>query len=524
MQVAGEAMAYYVGCVPTLYATHMVPAIGAVTKSQAVTQNATQASYFAGSERLPVTEINVTDNKISQNPKYFDQPKPVHSYVAGILFQQGLIYDQIRGSIGSSSQRESPSACYGISTPGRAIYQGGIGATGEENITTEDLKSRQPSAANVIARRGGHTLVMDDGDLKGQDNLIRIRTSKGHQITMSDDGNCLYICHANGQAYIELGQEGTLDVYTSNSVNLRTQGTINLHADEDINMFAGRNFNVKSVKGTTLQSDSDISLSNKGAMTLFSQSNIGFKTSGALAITSQLGSWAAGSSLSFNGSQIQLNGGPRIEVQTPTGLTKYILPSVDFNANLGWVVNPTGTESIVTRAPTHEPYPYHNQGVSTSVKLASPVPTPPPETPPVPKGVTITATAPSVPGLPSGLPSIPGLPTSLPNIPGVPSLSSLPGAGSITNALSSIPGAGAINNALPGGLGITPGAATPGAASTGTVDRADQNALINDVSAKQREYERLVSEFGRLDPRVDAALAAFKEANARLAESAGYRG
>ena len=68
------------------------------------------------------------------------------------------------------------------------------------------------------------------------------------------------------------------------------------------------------------------------------------------------------------------------------------------------------------------------------------------------------------------------------------------------------------------------GAASPGAASTGTVDLAARRELINDVSAKQREYEQLVSEFGRLDPRVDAALAAFKEANARLAESAGYRG
>ena len=396
--VGGDpSQGYYLGCVPEQGITHMIPAVGSVEKSQARTQNATQASYFAGSTRLPVTEINNSSTEIVNNPKYFDQPKPVHSYVAGILFQQGLINDQIRGSIGSSSQRESPSACYGISTPGRAIYAGGIGATGEENITSEDLKARQPSAANVIARRGGHTLVMDDGDLTGQDNLIRIRTSKGHQITMSDDGNCLYICHANGQAYIELGQEGTLDVYTSNSVNLRTQGTLNLHADEDINMFAGRNFNVKSMAGTTLQSDSDISLSNKGALTLFSQSNIGLKTAGALAMTSQQGSWAAGASLSFNGGQIQLNGGPRIEVQTPKGLTKYLLPSVSFNNTLGWVVNPTGTESIVTRAPTHEPYPYHNQGVSTAVKLASPDPTPPPEAPPVPAGVTITATAPSVP-------------------------------------------------------------------------------------------------------------------------------
>ena len=392
--VGGDpSQGYYVGCVPDQGITHMIPAVGSVEKAQAVTQNATQASYFAGSTRLPVTEINNSNDAIVNNPKYFDQPKPVHSFVAGILFQQGLINDQVRGSIGSTSQRESPSGCYGISTPGRAIYLGGIGggAGGDAGVTSQELQAAQPSAVNVIARRGGHTLVMDDGDLNGNDNLIRIRTSKGHQITMSDDGNCLYICHANGQAWIELGQEGTLDVYTTNSVNLRTQGTINLHADEDINMFAGGKINMKSTKGTTMQSDSDMSLSNKGSLTLFSQASIGLKTPGTLAMSSQLGSWAASSTLSLNGSQLQLNGGPKVEVETPKGLTKYLLPEVEFNSSLGWVAQPTGLDSIVTRAPTHEPYPYHNQGVSTSVKLGGDTSTPPPDAPAVPEGVTITA-------------------------------------------------------------------------------------------------------------------------------------
>jgi len=385
---------YYMGCVPDQGIIHMIPAIGSVDKAQAVTQNDTQASYFASSTRLPVTEINNSNTAIADNPKYFDQKKPVHSYVAGILFQQGLINDQVRGSIGSSSQRESPSGCYGISTPGRAIYQGGIGAGpgGEEAIDGTKLQAVQPTAANVIARRGGHTLVMDDGDLQGKDNLVRIRTSKGHQITMSDDGDCLYICHANGQSWIELGLEGTLDVYTTNSVNLRSQGTINLHADENINMFAGGKINMKSAGGTIMQSDADMSISNKGALTLFSQGSIGLKTSGTLAINSQLGSWAAGSTLSLNGSTLNLNGGSKIQVETPKGLTKYLLPSVEFNASLGWIAQPTGTESIVTRAPTHEPYPYHNQGVATSVKLGGAAPTPPPDAPTVPAGVTITKT------------------------------------------------------------------------------------------------------------------------------------
>ena len=390
--VGGDpSQGYYVGCIPDQGIIHMIPAIGSVNQSEAVTQNASQSSYFGGAKKLPVTEINNSNQSIADNPKYFDQPKPVHSYVAGILFQQGLITDTVRGSIGSTSQRESPSGCYGISTPGRAIYLGGIGAGagGEEAISGSDLKSKAPATANVIARRGGHTLVMDDGDLNGNDNLIRIRTAKGHQITMSDDGNCFYICHANGQAWIEMGQEGTLDVYTTNSVNLRSQGTINLHADEDINMFAGKSLNIKS-NDTTIQSEGDLALSNRGAMTLFSQGTIGIKSPGTVAISSQLGSWASASQLSFNGDQIQLNGGPKVEVPAPTGLTEYLHPKVSFNASAGWIATPSATTSIVTRAPTHEPYPYHNKGVSTSVSLGSGS-APPPDAPPVPDGVTITA-------------------------------------------------------------------------------------------------------------------------------------
>ena len=390
--VGGDPKAgYYLGCIPDQGITHMIPAIGSVTKSQALTQNKDQASYFGGSAKLPVTEINNTNLKIADNPKYFEQQKPVHSYVAGVLFQQGLINDEVRGSIGSTSQRESPSNCYGISTPGRAIYAGSILKDGDANVNSKSLTGVNPTDANVIGRRGGHTFVMDDGDLQGNDNLIRIRTSKGHQITMSDDGNCFYICHANGQAWIELGQEGTLDVYATNSINLRTQGTLNLHADQDINMFSGGNLNIKSTNATTIQSESDLSLSNKGQLSLFSQGGIGIKAIGTLAISSQLGSWATSSTLSFNGEKIQLNSGQIIELDTPAGLTTYIQPNTEFNTTTGWVVSPSGTESIVTRAPTHEPYPYHNMGIANSVNLGDGSGSPPPDAPDVPTGVTITA-------------------------------------------------------------------------------------------------------------------------------------
>lgn len=380
---------YYVGCVPSHGANQMIPAIGAVKNYEP--QNTNQQTYFSGAPRLPVTEINTKNQAIEGNPKFFDQPKPVQSYVAGVLFQQGLALDPIRGSIASSSQRESPSNCYGISTPGRAIYQGGLT---DENIQQQvQSGSTKLEDIAVIGRRGGHTLVMDDGDLQGNDNLIRIRTSKGHQITMSDDGNCFYITHANGQVWLELGQEGTLDVYATNSINLRTEGTLNLHADKDINMYAGRNFNMKSKEPMAIQSDGDLNIANKGKLTLFSQGSIGIKSSGSLAIESQLGSWSAKSSLSLKGSTLLLNTGPGLSVTAPKGITKYLQPNTEFNASTGWVVSPTGTESIVSRAPTHEPYPYHNQGVEDAVSLDDGSGSPPPAAPTVPAGVTITKTS-----------------------------------------------------------------------------------------------------------------------------------
>jgi len=384
---------YYVGCIPEQGINHMIPAIGSVPRSQAQTQNNNQETYFAGAPLLPVTEINnaPTNTAINENPRFFDQPKPVHSYVAATLFQQGLINDPIRGSIGSSSQRESPSTCYGMSTPGRPIYQGGLGGgVNGDRDALKELSGETLADLKVIARRGGHTMVMDDGNLTGDDNLIRIRTAKGHQITMSDDGNCFYICHANGQTWIELGQEGTVDVFSTNSVNVRTQGTINLHADQDINMYAGKKINIKSIEGTAIQSDGDLNVACKKNLTLFATTQIGIKSNGTLALKGKTGSFESEGALNLKGEPINLNGGAAFPVNTPRGITKTLMPDTDFNTSTGWTVSATGLESIVTRAPTHEPYPYHNQGVPVSVALEEGQTTPPPDSPTLANDWSIT--------------------------------------------------------------------------------------------------------------------------------------
>ena len=384
---------YYVGCIPGQGLNHMVPAIGATDKYEP--GNANQKTYFAKSKILPVTEVNnaPSNTQISNNPQFFNQPKPVHAYAAAVLFQQGLNNDTIRGPIASSAQRESPSSCYGISTPGRPIYNNTPG-TDKDTANAVTSGNVATGGGKVIGRRGGHTFVMDDGALDGSDNLVRIRTSKGHQITMSDDGNCFYICHANGQTWVELGQEGTLDVYSTNSINMRTQGTINLHADKDVNINAGENLNIRANVSTNLQSLGTIDVAGKGALTLFSEAAIGIKSSSTLALKSKLGTWDGGAALSLKGLLISLNGGPALNVSAPKGITTSVMPDTSFNNSIGWTVDAAGLESICTRAPTHEPWPYHNQGVSATVNLQKGQTSSSPGAPALPAGVTITKVGP----------------------------------------------------------------------------------------------------------------------------------
>jgi hypothetical protein len=383
-----RSQGYYIGVIPEDGLGSQVPA-GAAASTSFELANKSQEEYFAAATRLPVTEININNEAIYNDPRFYDGRKPVHSYVAQGLFQQGLINDIERGTITSSSQRETPSSVFGISTPGGPIFQGGMKPDDIRKKLNEG--SIKPEDARVIGRVGGHSLVMDDGNLEGDNALIRLRTTKGHQITMSDTGNFFYIIHANGQTWLEFGVEGTVDVFSTNSINLRTNGDINLHADRDINMFAGRNFKVKSKEAMEIESVTSITMSAQTDITVYSKATIGVKADGTLALESKGGSWGAGQSLVFKGGTIDLNGPAPTPVATPNPIVKTKLDDTKFSTAKGWQVEVGNLESIVSRAASHEPYPYHNLGVDVATAFEPGPPTPPPGAEPVPAGVEIIA-------------------------------------------------------------------------------------------------------------------------------------
>ena len=126
---------YYIGSIMDAELLQMVPAIGTNTKTSSVILNAGESKSYGGATQLPVTNINTNNSKITNTAGFLNAPKPVHSYSASIYFQQGLLRDPVRGPVTSSALRESPSRVgWGVSTPGRPIYQGGFT---DETITKQ---------------------------------------------------------------------------------------------------------------------------------------------------------------------------------------------------------------------------------------------------------------------------------------------------------------------------------------------------------------------------------------------------
>jgi hypothetical protein len=261
------------------------------------------------------------------------------------------------------------------------------GTTESKNLAKENPDAEK---ARVISRVGGHSVVLDDGDQTGKNNMVRIRTAQGHQITMSDDGNFFYLIHKNGQTWIEMGQEGTVDVFSTNSVNIRTQGTINLHADKDINIQAGGTLSIKSMKGTTVQSETTLDLASKGEFLQYSDKKIGIKATAGIGIQSKQVNIGGGSKVNVVADQINLNSGGKVKVNKPKGLIEYKSPDTEFQSSTGWSVKEDKITSICSRVPTHEPFPFHNQGVKTGGSAESGKPGGAPGTPSMGAGTSIT--------------------------------------------------------------------------------------------------------------------------------------
>ena len=261
-----QSSAFWIGCIQEPLTNHMVPGLASnvnsrlgkdkVSPTDYKTSSGNQREAKYGTNVLPVIEKNKKAYNPGENISAEDKwMYPINEDLANQLMRQGLIQDPVRGTTTSSARRETPSRVFGISTPGRLRVD-----SRRPNI---GLEGTQVS----VDRYPGHSFTMDDGDLSGDNQLIRLRTASEHQFLMHDRDGIVYIANASGNAWIEMNSEGRIDVYSNGGINLRTEKDFNLHSDTNINFHAGNQ--IRMVAGgakEVLYTQEDVDLAEQEQM------------------------------------------------------------------------------------------------------------------------------------------------------------------------------------------------------------------------------------------------------------------
>ena len=357
--IQGTNEGYWFACVNSNLSRNMLPAIGCVPYSniqEESVQEAGLAPYLRVDYSYPVAEALDNLNSIynSSGGNLNNIKKPLHVPQTVILIRQGLDGDPIRGAITSSSQRDPVSSVFGFSTPGRpwGLQDPANDPNLNEKLTTGNFN---PDDFKVTTRVGGHSLVMDDGDIYGKNNLVRLRSANGHQILMNDTEGLIYISNSTGTAWVELTKNGDVLVYSGRDLSIRTQGNLMMHSDNSINFFARQNVNIAAgvsvkLQGQLVQANADTALNFYGKQAqIKSEAGLGIISGGSMSIK-------ASGAIGINGAAIALNGGGGGgEVSPPPKLGVFSLPDARYDG-FNWFIEPNSLRSICYKVPTHEPY------------------------------------------------------------------------------------------------------------------------------------------------------------------------
>lgn len=292
-----NAEGYYFACVPDTFMLQTVP-------EATLTVDGDPGGEFNDNPKGDKSSKKVTNFK--------KQPRPVDFFTQNYLRQQGLLGDTVRGINNSGYMRESPSELIGISSKGRRID-----GNGQDFLTVNAAAVKNPDTASKdivegllapYARRKGHSITLDDGDIDGNSNQIRFRTSTGHQILLNDTEGVIYIGNSIGSTWIELSNTGTMDVYAQDSINFRSKN-INFHADENIKFHSKGYTQIVSEQQLALEGKKELTVQSDGELGINGKKNLHLHTDSELFASSGGASYYnAGGNISVAGSLVLLQG------------------------------------------------------------------------------------------------------------------------------------------------------------------------------------------------------------------------
>jgi hypothetical protein len=364
--------AFWIGCIQEPLTNHMVPGHGATknTSKGAEAQEGAETSKKAtyGTDFLPALEKNKKMYKDGEGIGSLHQWKlPINEELADQLNTQGLIQDPVRGTTSSSARRESPSAVFGINTPGRIKKNSKKFNIGVDNIPIS------------VDRHSGHSFVMDDGDAGSENQLIRLKTASGHQLLMHDTEGVVYIANGSGKAFIEMEKDGTISIFSDAGINLRSGGDFNIHSDTNMQFHAKGSIRFTAEQNVNLNAEQYVHMI--GEKGVFSASQGGsvrhYGKDGITSYTDGQQLHGAGGRIDLAGSQVHFNSVSAKDNWGPYWLkpehervgiivTKGEEIDIDSKRPISnGKINKTDNKTTVSDFVTHEPF---NRTSSTALK------------------------------------------------------------------------------------------------------------------------------------------------------------
>lgn len=282
--------AFWLGCMPRIASNFMVPGM-AGSKAELVNDKAgsgikekvdiTKARVPTLEKRHRTDQTDEEGESTRQNPRY-QNVYPAAEF-ANNLLEAGLICDVERGAGVSSFRRESPSYVMGLKSPGWAYD------SEKKNInsaTGEQFDKGGGTREYAGVETYGHQIVLDDHP---EYQSVRVRSAAGSQILLNDSadrGNTPYIWinTPKGNVWIELRDDGGVNIFAGDSVSVHAEGDLNLTTDRDLNLQVGRNMTVN------VDGDLDFRVSGQSEMQFTDElivqndASVDWKITGSMAI------------------------------------------------------------------------------------------------------------------------------------------------------------------------------------------------------------------------------------------------
>ena len=350
---------FWFACAPDTYMMQSLP-------EASLTDNfvPSKLTEFDPRGPAPAGEFNdqIKENDTTRLTNFTKPPRPIQHDVFEILRNQGLDNDSVKGGGTSSYMRETPSEVIGITSKGRRIDRNGVDISERQDILNA-LKTNNQQQGNTgdklntlkgTHRKKGHTIILDDGDIEGNSQLLRLKSAGGGQFLIHDSEEIVYIINQKGNAWISIDKHGQIDFFSESNISFRAKN-FNVHADENFKVHTGGNMEMVSETEVTVQANQDVSVLSKDALVAIegkeslnlTSNNTRISSGGVLDVK-------ASGPLNMDGSIIQL-AGPANEAKKKSAIS--ISSVTDVEQKEGFYDATGKTNTTVDRLVTHEPFP-----------------------------------------------------------------------------------------------------------------------------------------------------------------------